>query len=179
MRKLILYIAQSLDGKTATPDGRVDWLEQIANPDDNDYGYAEFYDSIDVTLMGNTTYQQIHGFDIPFPYPNKENYVFTRNPEIRENENVQFITGNLISFVRDLKEENGKHIWLVGGSQINKLMYNAGLIDEMILFVMPIILGDGIPLFQPSLLINHPVLISTEQYLSGVVKLHYKFDYKQ
>ena len=58
-RKLILYIASSLNGKIADAEGRVDWLESMPNPDKLDYGYAEFYDSIDTTIQGNATYKQV------------------------------------------------------------------------------------------------------------------------
>ena len=77
MRKIISYIAMSIDGKIAKANGDISWLEEIPNPNNDDYGYAEFYNSIDTTLMGRITYEQVIGFDVPFPYPDKTNYVFT------------------------------------------------------------------------------------------------------
>ena len=74
MRKLKLYIAASLDGYIAGPNGEIDWLDAGG---DGDYGYQEFYASIDTTLMGNSTYQLTLTVD-EFPYPGKANYVFTK-----------------------------------------------------------------------------------------------------
>jgi dihydrofolate reductase len=78
MRKLKLYIACSFDHFIARANGDVSWLElpEYAIKGE-DYGYADFYDSIDTTIMGNTTYKIIKGFDIPFPYKDKKNYVFS------------------------------------------------------------------------------------------------------
>jgi dihydrofolate reductase len=148
MRKVILYIAASLDNYIARPDGNVDWLHDPENTlQDEDYGYKEFYESIDTTLMGYNTYREIEGFDVPFPYPDKTNYVFTRSPDHRDTEFVKFISGNIMDFVRDLKAKEGTDIWLIGGGQINTLMLNNQLIDKMILTLIPIVLGTGIPLF--------------------------------
>jgi dihydrofolate reductase len=78
MRSLKLYIAISLDNHIARSNGSVDWLESVPNPEQHDYGYQTFYDSIDTTLMGFNTYQEILNFGVYFPYPDKSNYVFSR-----------------------------------------------------------------------------------------------------
>jgi dihydrofolate reductase len=80
MRKLILYIAASLDNYIATTDGGVNWLNdnELELPEE-DYGYGDFYRTIDTTLMGNNTYRFIMNHDVPFPYPDKKNYVFSRS----------------------------------------------------------------------------------------------------
>ena len=97
--------------------------------------------------MGNATYPVTLTVDT-FPYPEKTNYVFTRGTP-PDTPHVRFISGDIAAFVRALKEEPGKDIWLVGGGQINTIMLNAGLIDELILTVFPLALGRGIPLFAP------------------------------
>ena len=145
MRKLKLYIATTLDAYIAGPDGDIDWLKAGG---DLDYGYKDFYASIDTTLMGNSTYQVT--LTVPeFPYPDKTNYVFTRGTPSPDTSHVRFVSGDIAAFVRHLKEEAGKDIWLVGGGQINTVMLNENLIDEMILTVFPLLLGEGIPLFAP------------------------------
>ena len=68
----------SLNGKIARPDGSVDWLDSIPNPEKIDYGYGQFIESIDTTLMGNKTYNQLIGWGIDFPYPDKQNFVFSQ-----------------------------------------------------------------------------------------------------
>ena len=91
MRKIRLYIAMSLNGKIARPDGSVDWLEAIPNPDKSDYGYARFYKEIDTTIQGCNTYRQLLSWGITFPYPDKKNYVITRKGEVGNTEDVTFI----------------------------------------------------------------------------------------
>lgn len=173
MRKIILYSASSLDFFIARKNGEVDWLFVEGDDEGEDYGYAEFFSSIDTTLMGNKTYQQVLGFG-DFPYSEKENYVFTKNKELQKDENVNFVSEKPIDFIRDLKNMKEKDIWLIGGGKINQILLENNLIDEIILSVHPIILGDGIALFDNSLKEIPIKLIQTKNYKSGLVKLHYQ-----
>ena len=171
MRKLLLYIATSMDGYIAKSDGSVGWLDEVPHPEGADYGYGAFYAGIATTLMGNATYQQVLGFG-DFPYQGKENYVFSRSAH-PSTEYVKFVQSDPAAFVRALKKQPGGDIWLVGGGQLNTLMLDAGLIDELLLFHMPVILGSGIALF-PGAKITPPVkLLTSESYTSGVTFLHY------
>jgi dihydrofolate reductase len=173
MKKIALYIATSIDGKIAKQDGNVDWLNDLPNPDKLDYGYDDFYKSIDTTVMGHNTYKMIAGFDIPFPYPDKDNYVVTRKTTLTSNKDITYLSDDLKSFVHQLKSKPGKNIWLIGGAQLNALMMQLGLIDEIRLFIMPLVLGSGIPMFtDPSLLTNFN-LQHSETYSTGAVELRY------
>ena len=174
MRKVILYIAASIDGFIARENGEIDWLE---NPnyhiEGESFGYDEFYDSIDTTLMGNQTYRQVLGFDVPFPYPDKTNYVFSRSKSGHD-EHVQFINSDIPDLIAALKKEEGRDIWLVGGSQINGPLLSQGLIDKIILTLIPVTLGTGIPLFSGSGQIdNHFRLEDSKTYKNGFVQLTY------
>ena len=173
MRKIKLYIAVSIDGFIADKNGRVEWLENLPNPDFLDYGYFDMYNSIDTTLMGNITYQQVLGFDMPFPYSDKTNFVFTRNQSLTEDENVTFVNDNIIDFVKKMKSKKGKSIWLIGGGQVNSILLNANLIDEMIVSYMPIVLGDGVPLFSSNTQLKSFRLLKSETFSTGVVSLTY------
>lgn len=173
MKKIKAYIAISLNGKIAAKDGSVHWLESIPNPDKLDYGYFDFYDTIDTTIMGNSTYQQVIGWDIPFPYPTKKNYILTRNKALQNTEYVEFINENQIDFITDLKQQDGNDIWLIGGGQINTMLLNAGLVDELIIHIMPIII-DGIELFGGIPKETALTLIETKSYPTGVVEMKYK-----
>ncbi|MFB6320752.1 dihydrofolate reductase family protein [Saccharicrinis sp. FJH54] len=173
MRKLVLYIACSLNGKIARMDGSVDWLENLPNPDANDYGYAEFMDSVETTVMGNKTYQQISGWDMEFPYKDKINYVLTRNVEKEEDAYVKFISDDPVAFIRMLKSGKGKNIWLIGGGQVNTLLWNHGLIDEIRVFIMPYILKSGIELFEGLPDESQLSLIRQHTFESGVTELVY------
>lgn len=176
MRKLILYIAVSLDGKIAGPDDDVSWLEEMPNPDQLDYDYTALNEQIDTTIMGNTTYRWIKKQPIPFPYIDTKNYVITRNKELESNDEVSFLSENIPEFISELQQKEGKDIWLIGGAAVNKLCLNANLIDEMRVFVMPILLGEGVPLFADGYERKLPKLISSSTYSSGVCELRYRLD---
>ena len=171
MRKIILYIASSLDGYIARKKGEVDWLDEFNNTGE-DYGYFKFYDSIDVTLMGNKTYKTTLSFG-EFPYKEKKNYVFTKQNILPQADFVEFINKNIVSFAKDLKTQKGKDIWLIGGTQINEFFFNNDIIDELILSVMPVTIGNGIPLFTKSIKPLKFRLIDEKSYKNGVVQLHY------
>ena len=169
MRKVVLFIATSLDGFIAGENGSTDWLYT-----DGDFGYREFYNSIDTTIMGYNTYYYIKQFP-EFPYPEKKNYVFSRRKRMPDDNPIEFVYGDIVNFINALKKEDGKNIWLVGGGQINSLLHNARLIDQMIISIHPIALGNGIKLFRDVdlkrlnfRLINHQV------YDRGLVQLTYE-----
>ncbi len=166
-------MAISLDGKIAKSDGSVEWLESVPAPANDDYGYSAFYASIDTTIQGYSTYHQVINWDIDFPYADKKNYVVTRKQGLANTYYVEFISSNHIEFIKQLKAAEGKDIWLVGGGQLNAMLLEANLIDEIQLFVMPIILTDGIDMFA-RLPNDWPlVLKASKVYPNGVVELQY------
>lgn len=174
MRNIILYIASSLNGKIAKNDGTVDWLQEIPNPQEDDHGYAQFYESIDTTIQGYNTYRQIRSWGIEFPYIGKKNYVFTTKSNPEPFEHVEFVHENHIDFVKQLKRQSGGNIWLIGGGMVNGMLLEEGLIDELLVFVMPIVLDDGIDLFQ-TLEVDHLLkLQGVQSYPSGAVCLTYR-----
>ncbi|MCG8311115.1 MAG: dihydrofolate reductase family protein [Cytophagales bacterium] len=173
MRKIILYIAGSLDGKIADAEGGVDWLHRIPNPDESDYGYAGFIKTIDTTLMGNKTYRQVLGFDVEFPYKQTENYVITRNESLVKDEYVRYISKHAAAFIRDLKNKPGKDIWCIGGGGIIAFLIDHDLLDEIRMFIMPVVLGAGIPLTARLRDQCALKLTDTVSYKSGVVELRY------
>lgn len=172
MRKIIIYIATSLDGYIARKDGAIDWLPTEAN---EDYGYETFLKDIDTVLMGNKTYQQVRGFDVEYPYKEYQNYVFTRNHNLSKDEYVEFIHEEPAGFMKDLKNQPGENIWLIGGGEIINNATTKRVADELILFIMPVVLGEGLPLFLKSTDDRKLALINSKTYNSGVVELHYKF----
>lgn len=173
MRRLSLYIATSLDGFIARADGRVDWLDAIPNPNQLDYGYGPFLASVDTTLMGNNTYQTILGFGSDFPYPDTRNYVFSRSKR-PDAPSIQYVTEDPAAFVRRLKQADGQGIWLIGGGQLNTVLLNAGLIDELIISIAPVVLGVGIPLFGDTAVETHWTRTKTESFETGFVQSTYE-----
>ncbi|MBI9069794.1 MAG: dihydrofolate reductase [Salinivirgaceae bacterium] len=174
MRKITLYIAQSLNGKIAKSDGSVAWLESIPNPDKNDYGYSKFYDSVDTTIQGYTSYKQVIDWGIDFPYAGKKNFVLTRKSNLKSTEHVEFITENPIEFIKQLKNKRGGEIWLIGGGQINTLLLNENLIDEIHVFIMPIVLDGGIEIFEGLPMETKLKVLDSKIYSNGVSEILYK-----
>lgn len=178
MRKIKLYIAISLNGKIAKANGDVEWLNSIPNPKKNDFGYSEFYKSIDTTIQGHSTYQKILSMGIEFPYADKKNFVFTSKNNLVSAKYVEFIHTNHKEFIKALKKEEGKDIWLIGGGKTNTWFLNNNLIDQLIIFVMPIIIDGGIELFELIPVQKLLNLTETKKYSNGVVRLIYSLDTK-
>lgn len=177
MRKLILYIASSANGKIADANGGVEWLEQMPNPDQSDYGYAAFINTVDTTIMGYSTYAQLISWDIEFPYIGFENYVVTRKESPVDNGHVTFVKADLVTKIDELKSmTSDKDIWLVGGGSINARVLEAGLVDEVRLFVMPILLKSGIDLtaeMSGNVMLGKPKVVT---HSSGVVEMIYSLN---
>jgi dihydrofolate reductase len=174
MRKIICYIAISLDGKIADSKGGVEWLEKIPNPEKSDYGYQAFFGSIDCTIMGNATYRQILGFDVEFPYKSTDNYVITRDKTLSKDQHVTYISESHKETIARLKNAKGKNIWCVGGGGLISFLINHGLLDEFRIFIMPVLLGSGIPIINELLEHCFLELMSTKTHSSGVLELSYK-----
>jgi dihydrofolate reductase len=168
MKRIILYIAQSLDGYIAKKDGSVAWLDEFSNPPNVDYGYSEFIKSIDTVVQGNTTYQQVK-----YKYTGKNNYVFSHSIANPADEGITFVKGSPREFVDSLDEKTHQNIWLVGGPHLLASFLNERQVDELIIFIMPILLGNGIPLFSNLEITPHIVLQSNKAYDNGVVELRY------
>ncbi len=167
MRPLVLYAAISFDGYLAGPNGELDFL-----PQSGDFGYETFYKSIDTTLMGYTTFHEVIGFG-DFPYPDKTNYVFSRQQRDVSPHPVRLVNQDPVRFVEDLKSSPGGKIWLVGGGTLNGLLLQAGLIDEIALYVFPVALGNGISLFKGAYGLQHYDLTSSEVLEGGAICLNY------
>lgn len=170
MRKLKLYIAASLDGKIATKDHSLDWLP---DPTAEDYGYRQFYDSLDTVIMGYKTYETSIGFG-EWHYKDKKSYVFSRNGDKDIIAEASLVTDNPADFVKRLKAEQGKDIWIVGGGEIVRLLHDAGLIDEYIIAIVPILLGEGIELFPHISTRTALTLADQRVYKNGVILTYYE-----
>jgi Dihydrofolate reductase len=170
-RKLVLFIASSLDGYIATEDHNLDWLLSVEGEGDN--GYSKFYDTVDTILMGRITYDWIMEHEKgDFPYKGKECYVFSGSRK-NGNEHVSFISEEVVPFIKELKDRDGKNIWLVGGGNLISTFIQEKLIDEMIVTIAPVLLGKGIPLFQNN---NFQTALSLKEvhHFNQFVELHYE-----
>jgi dihydrofolate reductase len=168
-----MFIASSLDGFIAREDGSVDWLFT-----DDDYGYQEFYQSVDAVIKGRKTFEK--GLELGGginPTKDKKNYIFSKNRRPSngkaKGDEVEYIDYDVIEFVEKLVYSSGKDIWLVGGSEIISILLKANLLHDIILSIHPKILGKGIPLFKNIWKEMNLKLINCKAYHSGLIQLHY------
>ncbi len=145
-RKVVLFIASSLDGYIATEADSLDWLFKVEGEGDN--GYSEFLSTIDTVILGRRTYDWIMDAEKGnFPYPDKKCYVFTKS-NVEPNDHVEFVDGDIAELIHTLKCSEGGDIWIVGGGNLLSHALKEDLVDEFIITVAPTILGKGIPLFN-------------------------------
>lgn len=147
-RKVILYIAQSLDGFIADSAGSVDWISGDDRHYEGDYGYSEFINGIDTVIIGYKTYRQIVDELSPgkWMYDDLKSYVLT-NPDCEDTENIKFVKTQLPVLMNALKHQDGKDIWICGGADVLNQCVRENLIDRYIITTVPVILGAGIRLF--------------------------------
>jgi len=146
-----VFIATSLDGYIADKNGGLDWLHSIPNPDNIDMGYAEFTSQIDALVMGRTTFETVCRFDIDWPYK-KPVFVLSNNlTEIPEEYKgkVELVKGNLKTLIETIHNKGFNHLYIDGGKTIQSFL-NEDLIDEIIITIIPYLLGGGVPLFAES-----------------------------
>ncbi|KAA6339196.1 Dihydrofolate reductase [termite gut metagenome] len=173
MKKIILYIAASLDGRIAEPDGGLEWLTGFPNPEKTDYGYNDLLASVDTVIMGGRTYRELLNMDVIWPYPEQMIYVVSRH-DWGTMENIRFITENIIETISALRKGQGKDIWLVGGGELVSMLLAADLIDEMRICYIPVILGCGIPLFPEQAKESAWELTGSKPYKSGALMVEYR-----
>ncbi|HKR00329.1 MAG TPA: dihydrofolate reductase family protein [Pyrinomonadaceae bacterium] len=182
MRKVKYFVANSLDGFIAREDGSVDWLFM----DGTDYGMSEFFRSIDTVLLGRKTYEFALSHS---PKPKGKgrkakggasfgggmrSYVFSRTLKAAEGEEVNIISENAGEFVRRLKVEEGKDIWLMGGGELAGSLFAENVVDEINLNIHPVLLGSGIELFPEIGKQLDLELIECKPYPNGCVQVTYR-----
>lgn len=164
----------SLDGYIADKKGGVDWLSGDGSDPENLGSYSEFSDTVDTVILGNNTYQQIItelSLDI-WPYVGKQSYVLTHHKQEDSNE-IHFVDTSMTELLTELRQQEGKNIWLCGGADIIDQARKANMVDELTISILPILLGDGIRLFQTSEVPRSMKLISHRSY-NGIVDLVYR-----
>lgn len=169
-RKLVLYIAMSIDGYIATEDDGIDFLSKVESPGE-DYGFTRFKNRIDTIIWGRRTYDKILSFGMEFPYKDKTCCVYSNSRKGRD-ENVEYFDS--VQYIKELKAQNGKDIYCDGGAGLVTQLMQHQLIDEFILSIIPHFLGGGIRLFMDGRPEKGVRLISVKNYPKGLVQLHYK-----
>lgn len=174
MRNVSLFIAMSLDGYIAGKDGNINWLHGQEAGRDDMVSYSEFVKSIDTVVMGWNTYNQIAMELSPeeWMYNDLISYVVTHRKR-KAAEKIKFVNENICKLVNTLKQEAGKDIWICGGASVIQPLIGDNLIDKFHISMIPIILGNGIRLFETSDTKIELKLVKSQSY-NGITDLIYE-----
>jgi len=170
MRKIVLGLGISLDGYIARPDGAVDFLFMP-----KDYSMAPFFATIDTAIMGRKTLEA--GLKMgggKFDSGGLATYVFSRTQPPGERQGFTVVNESPASFVRKLRKHPGKNIWLMGGGELARDFLKADLVDELYIGMVPVLLGEGIPLFPSGFPQRDFSLIENKTYSKGMIALRYQ-----
>jgi dihydrofolate reductase len=171
-RKLIVYIAASVDGFIAKTNDDLSFLSMVEK-EGEDYGYGDFIRTVDTVIIGRRTYDWVMQQVAEFPHADKNAYVITTRPQESIGK-THFYTGSLVELVDDLKLQPGNNIFCDGGAQIIDILLKEKLIDELIVSLIPVLLGEGTSLFKDQRPEQRLELISVRHFEKGLVQLHYK-----
>jgi dihydrofolate reductase len=172
-RKVIVHIATSADGYIARPDGDLEWLTSRPAPE-GFYGMNAFMKSIDTKVLGRKTYDVSLGMGAKFDAKSR-NIVFSRHaPPADAPSGVEFVNDAIGPFVGRLRELPGKDIWLMGGGELIASFLDEQAIDEFVISVAPVFIGEGIPLIARRHRHVPLDLHSIERFEDGLVQLHYR-----
>lgn len=140
---IFFYGCVTLDGYLADKKHGLDWLHQTGSAEDT--GYEDFYREMDVAIMGRRTFEEIASLeDAAGIYPTTENYVFTHSASLPQKGFIP-VSGDTAEFVSELGME--KNIWIIGGNTILAPLLERDMVDQLIIQIAPVLLGEGIPLF--------------------------------
>ena len=147
-RKVILNIACSLDGYIATREDRLDWLFDVEGQEEANKGIEEFNQTVDTVIMGRRTFdwvmEEMKGEN---PYKNKMTYVYSHSAN-ESSATVSYTQEEPKLLIETIRDQKGKNIWLMGGGAVIRDFLEADIIDELIITIAPVLLGNGIPLFK-------------------------------
>jgi dihydrofolate reductase len=174
-----VYIATSLDGYVATKAGGIEWLMELPNPDNNDYGYAEFMKNIDALVMGRNTFEKVLTFGDWF----YKKTVFVLSNTLKDipaelTGKVEIVNGDLEAIMKNLANRGFNNLYIDGGKVIQSFLQE-DLIDELIITKIPVLLGDGIPLFGKFDQQMKFIHVKTEIFENGLVKSWYSRKLKE
>ena len=170
-RKLVLYIAMSLDGFIAAPGEDLSFLNPMMK-EGEDYGYGAFIKTVDTVILGRKTYEWVMKQVDTFPHADKEAFVITSKARSPLG-NTQFYTGDLMELIVSLKQKKGNNIFCDGGAVLVNALLKEQLIDEFIISVIPVLLSGGTRLFDGNNQSQTLVLKECKAYPTGLVQLHY------
>ena len=171
-RKVIVYISMSLDGYIADKNDNLDFLS-LVEQEGQDYGYFDFVKTVDTVIIGRKSYDKVIAMGYEYPHTDKNVYIITRTKK-QDIGTFKFYSGRLEELVAELKSQPGKNIYCDGGAEIVNELLKKNLVDEFIISIIPVLLGDGIRLFKDGRHVQKLTLVDTIKFSSGLAQLHYK-----
>jgi len=169
MRKVVLGLGISLDGYIARPDGAVDFLFMP-----KDYSMGPFFATIDTMIMGRKTYDaalKMGGGG--FGDPKMKSYVFSHSQPPGERGDVTFVNESPRPFLEKLRKRPGKNIWLMGGGELARDFLKDDIVDELYIGVVPVLIGEGLPLFPSGFPQREFTLLENKTFSKGMIALKY------
>lgn len=160
----------SLDGFIARKSGAIDWLARVELPGE-DYGFQRFFDSVDTLAIGRSTWEVANGFE-PWPYLGKRCVVLTHRP-LEAQHGEESFAGTSRQLVEELATRGARHVYVDGGQVVRQFLA-AGLLDALTVSIIPLVLGEGIPLFGEALPEQGLVLEESRSWPSGLVQVRYR-----
>jgi len=173
MVRFLGYIAMSLDARIADANHGVEWLDRHA-PGDTDMGYAQFYEGIDALVMGRATYDFVAA-QPQWPYPGKMSYIVTSRALDTSRADVTAVEPDFSRLRDRLRSDGHQSVWIVGGGRTQRAALDAGMFDELRVFVLPVVLGGG-PLIFADGSEAGATLTGHKVWPGGVVELIYAFE---
>jgi len=170
-RKVIVYIAMSVDGYIAEKNDGLSFLS-IVDQKGQDYGYSGFLKTIDTVIIGRKSYDKVLSMGFKYPHTDKDVFIISRS-ERPDPHPFKYYKGSLKDLIIDLKKKQGKNIYCDGGAEIINELLKDNLIDEFIISVIPVILGEGLPLFKQGRPYMHLNLVKSLGFNTGLIQLHY------
>lgn len=164
-----VHLAVTVDGYIASTDGGIDWLDDFS-PDD--FGFDTFLASIGAIVMGRATYDQVRGFG-DWPYGERRTVVVTSRPLDDAPPPAVEATDDLQTALADLKKTTTEgDIWICGGGRVVRQLLDLDLVDTLELAVLPVLLGTGLPLFEPAARRHDLRLLETQRRGGGVLAIY-------
>jgi dihydrofolate reductase len=174
MRLLKYYVATTVDGYIARDDGSTDFFSYEG---EHVTDYLDYWKQVDIVLMGRKTYEVGLKLGVTNPYPTMKQYVFSRTMKESPDPNVEIISENAGEFVRQLKQAEGKDVWLCGAGDFAATLFKEKLIDEVIIKLNPILIGSGLKVTADLGQAFYLELYQTKQYDNNILLLKYRVNY--
>ncbi|GGF17323.1 dihydrofolate reductase [Youhaiella tibetensis] len=174
MARIVGYIASSLDGFIATPDDNLDWLTS-QEFDSGEFPYDEFIAGIRTVVMGRGTYDWLEGQEMDWPYHGKRAIVVTSRPLDNPKGELEVWTRGVDDLVAHLRALDDGDVWMLGGGKLQMAFMERGALDEIEIYIVPELIGGGIPMFPATGFRASPKLLSVNLLPPGVVRLKYRF----